>query len=144
MRALRSQCKYRRFAAGPYSFRAVYFLISMPSFSSISMCIVYSPLVHQAIVQDTHFLLLVPQYRDKMEVFEANGFTFVDDVDGLKLSTVPTSKNITFGPKDVAELAIQLQEGGSRMHAIGKQQAPQRVITQSIPRPSRYFLSGII
>lgn len=78
-----------------------------------------------------------------IDIFEANGFTFVDDDKhgSLRLSAIPMSKNTAFGPEDVAELAVQLQEGGLKPVAVGKQQAPQKIIRQNIPRPSRYHLS---
>jgi DNA mismatch repair protein PMS2 len=44
--------------------------------------------------------------REHMDVFEKNGFGFVDDAatGRLKLASVPFSKGTTFGPDDVHEL----------------------------------------
>ena len=44
--------------------------------------------------------------RDNIDVFEKNGFGFVEDVQSgmLKLASVPFSKGTTFGPDDVHEM----------------------------------------
>lgn len=44
--------------------------------------------------------------RENMDVFETNGFGFVDDLESgmLRLSSVPFSKGTTFGPDDVHEM----------------------------------------
>lgn len=44
--------------------------------------------------------------RENMDVFEKNGFGFVDDLESgmLKLASVPFSKGTTFGPDDVHEM----------------------------------------
>lgn len=44
--------------------------------------------------------------RENMDVFEQNGFGFLDDLESgmLKLASVPFSKGTTFGPDDVYEM----------------------------------------
>ncbi|GMH40727.1 hypothetical protein BSKO_08631 [Bryopsis sp. KO-2023] len=78
--------------------------------------------------------------RSNMDVFEKNGFRFVDDPsDGrLKMSAIPLSKKTAFGTEDVAELAAQIQEGDrSSSMVVGKSLASQKTSAANIPRPSR-------
>ena len=50
--------------------------------------------------------------RDNLEVFQRNGFEFVDGENGrLLLSTIPFSKGIVFGADDVMEMVGMLESG---------------------------------
>ena len=65
--------------------------------------------------------------RENMDVFEKNGFGFVEDLDSgmLKLASVPFSKGTTFGPDDIHEMVCfslskrcrRVADGSETLHA---------------------------
>ncbi|PRW39172.1 mismatch repair endonuclease PMS2 [Chlorella sorokiniana] len=78
--------------------------------------------------------------RDNLEVFRQNGFEFRDEpgTGRLLLTAVPFSKNITFGPADVAELVSLLDSGAAPVLAVGGGSASAaRSAPGAVVRPSR-------
>lgn len=74
--------------------------------------------------------------RDKLDVFQANGFDFKDGPEGQVLMTaVPYSKDFVFGQQDVHEL-LHLLAG---RHSAPLQMSSSQVAgdTSRVVRPSR-------
>ena len=74
-------------------------------------------------------------HRDEMEVIRQNGFDIQETAEGqLQLTAVPFSKNITFGARDVQELAQLLLEGARAPASSGD----ASMLTSQTLRPSRW------
>ena len=73
-----------------------------------------------------------------MDIIKRNGFDIQETSDGrLFLTAVPFSKNITFGARDVQELAQLLLEGASTPNISGQPHAKATMLTSQALRPSR-------
>lgn len=71
-----------------------------------------------------------------MDIMRRNGFDIQEAPDGqLRLAAVPFSRNITFGARDVLELAHLLLDGGPALQAPEGLRA--NMLTSQTLRPSR-------
>lgn len=79
----------------------------------------------------------LPGHRDHLEIIRRNGFDIDTSEGQLRLTAVPFSKNITFGARDVQELAQLLLEGGHAPQASGRDDPRASMLTSQALRPSR-------